>query len=246
VVTPARPVDTPRIVVPDSTAVAAGPSQPLATRRVAARAAARRRRHILSFLVIVDLAVAALAWFVVLPRWSVAVPVALTLGYLILCRTQVRRDDDASWTRDVPEAAEDEGSLAPRRAIRVEAPHGAPRAARNSQGFEEVSPEEDTVAISVASLRGALGDPSYAETETVAVSVPTADGGSLWDPLPVTLPTYVSKPRASRTVRTIDLTEPGTWSSGRSDADTKLVEEAVAAKAESAVEEQNEQRAVGS
>ena len=42
--------------------------------------------------------------------------------------------------------------------------------------------------------------------------MPTVDGGSLWDPLPVTLPTYVIKPKARRTVRTIDLSEPGTWS----------------------------------
>ena len=44
--------------------------------------------------------------------------------------------------------------------------------------------------------------------------IPTEDGGSLWDPLPVTLPTYVTKPKARRTVRTIDLGEPGTWTSG--------------------------------
>jgi hypothetical protein len=49
----------------------------------------------------------------------------------------------------------------------------------------------------------------------VAAAVATERGGSLWDPLPVTLPTYVSAPKAPRTLRTIDLSEPGTWSSGR-------------------------------
>lgn len=32
--------------------------------------------------------------------------------------------------------------------------------------------------------------------------------GRLWDPVPITLPTYVSKPLAPRTVRTIDLSGP--------------------------------------
>jgi hypothetical protein len=37
--------------------------------------------------------------------------------------------------------------------------------------------------------------------------------GLLWDPIPITMPTYVSKPLAPRTVRTIDLSGPGTSSS---------------------------------
>ncbi len=45
-------------------------------------------------------------------------------------------------------------------------------------------------------------------------------------PLPVTLPTYVSKPAARRTVRTIDLDETGVWSSGRSESDSALAREA--------------------
>ncbi|MGI8645170.1 MAG: divisome protein SepX/GlpR [Nocardioides sp.] len=48
-----------------------------------------------------------------------------------------------------------------------------------------------------------------------------------WDPLPVTLPTYVSKPAAGRrTVRTIDLDSTGVWSSGRSEVDSALAREA--------------------
>ena len=37
----------------------------------------------------------------------------------------------------------------------------------------------------------------------------------LWDPVPITVPTYVSKPLAPRTVRTIDLSGPGVTSSAR-------------------------------
>ena len=39
--------------------------------------------------------------------------------------------------------------------------------------------------------------------------------GTLWDPIPITVPTYVSKPLAPRTVRTIDLSGPGVASSAR-------------------------------
>jgi hypothetical protein len=37
--------------------------------------------------------------------------------------------------------------------------------------------------------------------------------GALWDPVPITMPTYVSKPLAPRTVRTIDLSAPEVASS---------------------------------
>ena len=54
---------------------------------------------------------------------------------------------------------------------------------------------------------------------------PAAPG--LWNPVPVTLPTYVSKPAAERrSVRTIDLDATGVWTSGRTDADAALVREA--------------------
>ena len=39
--------------------------------------------------------------------------------------------------------------------------------------------------------------------------------GALWDPVPITMPTYVSKPLAPRTVRTIDLSGPGVTSPSR-------------------------------
>jgi hypothetical protein len=44
---------------------------------------------------------------------------------------------------------------------------------------------------------------------------PAASPGVLWDLIPITLPTYVSKPLAPRTVRTIDLSGPGGSTSAR-------------------------------
>ncbi|HSN42463.1 MAG TPA: hypothetical protein VLR88_00230 [Propionibacteriaceae bacterium] len=43
---------------------------------------------------------------------------------------------------------------------------------------------------------------------SIELSAPVAMAGSLWDPIPVTTPTYVSKPLVPRTVRTIDLSAP--------------------------------------
>jgi hypothetical protein len=59
-------------------------------------------------------------------------------------------------------------------------------------------------ASSGADAQSASGRPNLA-----------ASPGTLWDPIPITMPTYVSKPLAPRTVRTIDLSGPGVSSSAR-------------------------------
>jgi hypothetical protein len=45
-------------------------------------------------------------------------------------------------------------------------------------------------------------------TAPVVVNKTARGGAPLWDPVPITMPTYVSKPLAPRTVRTIDLSGP--------------------------------------
>jgi hypothetical protein len=68
--------------------------------------------------------------------------------------------------------------------------------------------DEVTVVLSrkdVAS-RGAAGS---------EVSESKAKPGVLWDPIPITMPTYVSKPLAPRTVRTIDLSGPDLTATSR-------------------------------
>jgi hypothetical protein len=94
---------------------------------------------------------------------------------------------------------------------------------RNEQGFDEVAPGSDTTSIPAV----VVGDPL------------------LWDPLPVTLPTYVTKPVATRrSVRTIALDDTGVWTSGHSAADSKLAREADAARPSTG--DADGQRAVGS
>jgi hypothetical protein len=74
------------------------------------------------------------------------------------------------------------------------------------------------------------GEISVVLDEPATVDPPTKDPES-WDPVPVTLPTYVSKPVARRSVRTIDLDSTGVWSSGRNESDSALAREAEAAEA---------------
>ena len=75
--------------------------------------------------------------------------------------------------------------------------------------------DEDDASAVTGSIAPVPADPAAAE--------------GLWDPVPVTLPTYVSKPPARRSVRTIDLDSTGVWTSGRSEADSALARDAEAA-----------------
>lgn len=192
VVAPARAADNPRVVVP-----ADRPSRVrLQAQRAAAAAAARRRRRILIVLLLANVAVGTLVFLGNLERWTLSIPAGLTLVYLVLCRTLVKREHSAF---DAEKARE---------RIR-ERQEDAEPSVKIRRGVEEISADEDTVAVDVS-----------------AVARPAADGASLWDPLPVTLPTYVSMPMASRTVRTIDLSAPDVSSSGRDAADSELVAQA--------------------
>jgi len=217
--------------------------------RRAAAVAARRRRRILLFLLTATLVVAVgvpVGWF--LP-WAPAIPAGITALYLVVARFSVRREEKRRAARrraprpDAP-AEPEPVTAAPAPIVaaaeaaaehpaehaaepRVEEPDTAATWARNEQGLAIVSGLDDTSSFPVGLLR---------DLE------PTTDAGALWDPLPVTLPTYVTKPRANRSVRTIDMQDTGVSSSGRDAADSALVAEA----ATSADEPEAARRAVGS
>lgn len=93
---------------------------------------------------------------------------------------------------------------------------------RNDQGFDEVC--------------------DIAETSTIP-----AITEELWDPVPVTLPTYVGKDKAvRRTVRTIDLGAPDAWTSGRTEESATIAREATDVAAAEREAEEAPRRAVGS
>ena len=75
--------------------------------------------------------------------------------------------------------------------------------------FEDIDPGRKHEMEDVA-----LEDDALDDQIVIAVPSMSTTGEALWDPLPVTLPTYVTKPRAGRTVRTIDFSQPHTWTSG--------------------------------
>ena len=181
--------------------------------RASARIAARRRRRVLLTLLLANAVVGALVWYQVIPLWSIAIPAGLLVAWLVACRVQVRREYGIS-------------ARAPRsdEAPRVRMPKlRVPRIGRSGSAAED----EDTVTIIVS---GQFEDvdpgrkhimenvPLEADAldEQLVIAVPSAasHGELVWDPLPVTLPTYVTKPRAGRTVRTIDFDAPGVWTSG--------------------------------
>lgn len=132
--------------------------------------AARRRRRVLVFLLLVQVLVGVLAVFGVGAWWGTLIPALLIAAFLVIARFSVRSMD---------------ADLA-RRADRISA-------------WPE---DEETVAISLSTLAAAGLERS------VEVKAPTGATGSLWDPVPITRPTYVSTPLAPRTVRTIDLSAP--------------------------------------
>jgi hypothetical protein len=210
----------------------------LAARRTAAKRAARRRRRILTFLLACDAlaAVAVRLGHASLP--VVVAPVVLTLVYLVLCRTQVRReivrDRDVLTERAAVHAEPEDLKPEPRPAVEVQ------EVARvDEHGVADFDESEDTIGIPVEALKAALA----------AGQDPTEGRGNLWDPLPVTLPTYVTKPMAKRTVRTIDLSEPGTWTSGRTAEDAEIAARAAdeaTDRATGAGSAEGGQRAVGS
>lgn len=213
-----------------------------ADRPAARRAAARRRRTLLTLLALTAVVAGVAGFGVIAPVW-VAVPVALVVAWLVACRVQVRgergvkgsgrvrsalrrirmpriklpRLDLAKLAASI-ESDDDEISRPARRTGRTKAPRTGRSAAATavdedtvivSGQFEDVDPGRKHVMEDTALEADALDD-------KIVIAVPSVSstGEALWDPLPVTLPTYVTKPRAGRTVRTIDFSQPHTWTSG--------------------------------
>jgi hypothetical protein len=168
--------------------------------REAAKVAAGRRRRVLLALLFLTAATAGAAGLAFVDWWTVGIPGGLVVAWLMACRLQARRERVAD-----ARPRERRAEPAPAPAVpesRVEAEVG---------GMPEVAAaaadDEPTVVLQRADLDAAEAE--YAADYEAQ--------GSLWDPVPVTLPTYVHKPRAPRTIRTIDLGAPGVQSSGHTE-----------------------------
>jgi hypothetical protein len=190
--------------------------------RSSARSAARRRRRVLFTLLFATAVVGALVGYAIIPLWSVAIPAGLLVAWLVACRIQVRSEYGIASAPRKPKSHTGRDRM-PRvtvpklRAPRIRLGRLAGSAAEDedtvtvivSGQFEDVDPGRKHVMENAPLEADALD-------EQLVIAVPSAasHGELVWDPLPVTLPTYVTKPRAGRTVRTIDFDAPGMWTSG--------------------------------
>lgn len=205
---PARPLSNGSTVV----AVDRRPS------RYAERVAAVRRRRVLLVLLAATVVTVVGAAFGVVAWWGTAIPLALVMLFLWVARRQVRLADERFWA-EAARARPESSNVVRRSTVRVDASHGSSR---------DPADDEPTVILPVAAVE-------LQDERVAAVPLTTAGGGSLWDPVAMTLPTYVEKGVAKRTIRTVDLGGADTWSAGHSAAASKSAadaEQEVARRAE--------------
>jgi len=214
-----EPIDEP------APAPVARTTEPVAPTRASARKAAQRRRRVLGLLVLALVVVWALTWLAYLPIWAPAVPGALVVAWLVIARLSVRKQQRRRRTPMASPSVDEEDLLARVETTSSVAPAATPAFTSNADEFLDQLADEDTSGIAREEIEAAL-----------------ADDGSLWDPLPMTLPTYVNKARARRTVRTIELT--GISSSGHSATDTQVAREA-AESASTSEESETRRKAAG-
>lgn len=163
--------------------------------REAARNAAARRRRVLALLLTLLVGVTISSSLSYTPWFATAFPGVLIVAFLVVARLTVRAQQVRLVTHSSAAAIVEVGEVTETR-LEVELDLGI----------------EDTEGLSREELAQAIGAPEM-------------DDGGLWDPLPVTLPTYVTKARARRTVRTVELTA-GITSSGHDAGDSALAREA--------------------
>lgn len=177
--------------------------------RESTRIAIQRRRRTLATLLTATALVAGSAYALIVPWWSVAIPGVLVVTWLVACRIQVLGEIADATPEPMGDAPDDEPTV-------------VISAMTDDVQYEDFQPERRNVMVAEP-----LVEDDLAEQVNVAVPVATEGGDSLWDPVPVTLPTYVDKPQAPRTVRTIDFNGPDTWTSGPVEGeDTEMPEQA--------------------
>jgi hypothetical protein len=162
---------------------------PAGTVTAAGRAAERRRRvlGVLVGLLLVTFTVAALGR---LPMWTVAVPGAFVLGFLVVARRQV------ALAADIKRRQQKRATLA-EAARAAEARYADGAGARRGGRAVDPAPAATPSRIVASELLEIDDD----------VVLPAGS----WNAVPTTLPTYVTAPRATRMPRVLDLTHPGQW-----------------------------------
>ena len=172
--------------------------------------AVRRRRTLLGLLG--GTAVALLGSLVVGPlRWVAVVLAVLAVAFVAHCRRQAL--------------------LKAQRAPRAAAPSTGDRRRQHAvAGAPPRRPASTRVPVHVAGIPARmparpapLSAPLPAPAARHDEPVPAAASGSAWSPVPVPVPTYVTKPVAPpRRPRVLDLTKPGEWTAALDTDDVGL------------------------
>ena len=157
----------------------------LARRR--ARVVARRRRT-LSGLVLTLLVISVAVPLGPMPGWAAAAAGLVLGGYVVHLRRQARRVKSARRQRGGGKCLP---APSPPQPVPTKAPHGEAGQTRPPTGA------------------GQPGEPADEEPSRAL------DKASLWQPLPVPLPTYVTNPSAIHPARAVELTRAAAWSSAR-------------------------------
>lgn len=202
--------------VPVATAEIASPApeQPqrsAAARRAAARQAVQRRRRVLGAIVVINALVALLAATSVIGWLWMTAPVVLLIAWLAACRLMVKGERSATVRTAKPAASTSAAAKPAAPVIDHEAETGTIAAI----------PDESAIVVTSSLIEA----PAASTGEIAIITDSTVPG--LWDPVPTTLPTYVTKSAAAqRAVTKFDLDSTGVWSSGRSEIDSALAREA--------------------
>ena len=170
------------------------PAQRSAPVRRRVGAAAIRRRRILAGLLLITLVVGALTPLTPVPWWAPVLLLVVTVADLVHLRVQVRRSREVDRTRKAVRKS------VRSRLMRFDALDRLMTVRREIA--EDRAAEEARWAATEEALR----------VEREAEERRVAEQAAGWQPVPVPLPTYVSKPMAPRRAAAIDLTRPGAWS----------------------------------
>ena len=208
--------DRREVLVPRRNATRAVPDGAAEQLTAAAQAAVRRRRTVLALAALTVL-LGVLGAFKLVPLWTALLPFVLLLAFLARVSIGARR----------ARARELRARRARAAALR-----------RDRREAAEVAVTTGRYAVDVPPVRAARRDPAdpYDQDLLVPRSAPVAPpplevpvtvpprrmdpafydavAERVWEPVPVPVPTYVSAPKAPRSVRVIDLTKPGSWTSG--------------------------------
>ena len=160
------------------------------------------------------------------PPVSALLPVLLLTGFVV----HLRRETMAQASLDRRRRAQQQATESRRRRT-------AATTASTTARVEHILPavhEERVGVYAQAEMAEALHAAALAEVVSEADLPYDSEIDRAWEPVPVPLPTYVTAPKAPRSVRVIDLTKPGLWTSGHLDPEEaeRLVAEALAREAD--------------